>query len=82
MSRRRGELSPQKASAQEVGANIDGQIMAILHQTKGVMPPSPIRVALGLSIEKVAVALRRLEEQNRVLRAWQPNEHTLSVRTA
>ena len=81
-SRRRGELSPQEASAHEVRDNVDGQIMAMLHQAGGAMPQSHIRVALGLPIDEVAVALRRLEEQGRVLRAWQPNEYTFSVRTA
>jgi hypothetical protein len=81
-STRRGEVSPEEASAQEVRENLDGQIMAMLHQTGGAMPQSHIRVALGLPTDEVAVALRRLEEQGRILRAWQPNEYTFSVRTA
>jgi len=79
--RRFSEASPDEAAQEEVRRNLDGQIMAMLHQAGGAIPQSHIRVALGLATDEVAGALRRLEEQGRVARAWQAEEYTFSVRT-
>jgi hypothetical protein len=62
-SRRREETSPEKASAEQIRGHLEGQIMAMLHQAGRAMPQSHIRVALGIPIDELAVALQRLEEQ-------------------
>jgi uncharacterized membrane protein len=81
LSRRRPEVSPEEAAQAEIRGNLEGQIMAMLHQAGGAMSQSDIRAALGLSVEEVAAVLRRLEEEGRILRTWQAQEYTFSVRT-
>ncbi|MBU0608958.1 MAG: hypothetical protein KKI08_13820 [Armatimonadetes bacterium] len=81
-SRRRPEPSSEEAAQEETRQNLDGQIMAMLHQAGRAMPQSHMRVALSIPIDELAVALRRLEEQGRVLRTWQAEEYTFTVRTA
>jgi len=81
-SHRRPESSSEDAPPGEIRQNLDGQIMAMLHQAGRAMPQSHMRVALGIPIDELAVALRRLEEQGRVLRTWQAEEYTFTVRTA
>lgn len=81
-SRRRPESSSEDTAREEIKQNLDGQIMAMLHQAGRAMPQSHMRVALGIPIDELAVALRRLEEQGRVFRTWQAEEYTFTVRTA
>jgi hypothetical protein len=81
-SRRHPRASAEQAARDEIRENLDGQIMAMLHQAGGNVPQSQICAALGLPVAELAEALRRLEEEGQVRRAWQAEGYTFSVGTA
>jgi hypothetical protein len=74
--------APADRGQQSTRENIDGQIQSMLTQAGGAMDQTQIRANLGLPVEEVAAALRRLEDEGRITRLWQPDGYTYLVRTA
>ena len=63
-----------------VPENLDGQILAMLHQAGRAMAQTEIRANLDLPLDRVASILRDLEEKGRIHRHWQTDRYTFTVR--
>ena len=63
----------------EVEENLDGQIMAMLHQAGGSMLQTEIAANLDVSTECVACTLRDMVDSGRVHREWKAGEYTYRV---
>ncbi|MGC9319334.1 MAG: hypothetical protein ACP5KN_14980 [Armatimonadota bacterium] len=75
-----GENAGRKRSSQaEVEGNLEGQIMAMLHQAGGSMLQTEIAVNLDVSTECVACALRDMVDSGRVSREWRADQYTYRV---
>jgi uncharacterized membrane protein len=77
---RGGEASDQgHPSEREIEENLDGQILAMLHQAGGSMLQTEIAANLGLPAQRVATALRKLTDSGRVTRKWEAGRYTYRV---
>lgn len=77
---RGGEAPGRHRSAErEVEENLDGQIMAMLHQAGGSLLQTEIAANLGVSTERVACALRDMVDSGRVQRKWEADRYTYRV---
>lgn len=68
-----------RSDAEEVEANLEGQILAMLHQAGGSLLQTEISVNLDVPTEAVARTLRDLQDSGRVTRSWQAGEYTYRV---
>jgi len=71
-----GELA---ASGQKAPPNLDGQIMAMLHQMGRPVTQIEISLALDVPTATLASAMERLESSGWVRRTWDPAGYTYSV---
>ncbi len=78
-TRSRVTPAPADPGQQSIRENIDGQIQSMLFQAGGALDQIQIRANLGLPVEEVASSLRRLEDEGRITRIWQPNGYTYLV---
>ncbi len=77
IARRRG--GPSEADNAEVLENLDGQIMALLHQSGGDMTQAEICQALGAPLQAVTSMLHDMEERGWVTRRWVAERYTFRV---
>jgi len=82
LMRGRSGASRSETAEGEALENLDGQIMAMLHQAGGAMTQVQIRNALDLPLDRVASVLRELEERGEVHRSWDTDRYTYSVSAA
>lgn len=74
------EASRQQRSAErEVEENLDGQIMAMLHQAGGSLLQTEIAAKLSTGTERVARALREMVDSGRVNRNWEAGRYTYRI---
>jgi len=76
MTRRRGG---QDATDTASPAEVEGQIMAMLHQAGREMTQVEIRAVLDLPVERVESALSELERQGHIRRRWEADRLTFGV---
>jgi len=77
---RGGEASPtQRSGEREAEENLDGQIMAMLHQAGGPLLQTEIAANLSVSTERAALALRDMVDRGRVYRKWEADHYTYRV---
>ncbi|MFP4250425.1 MAG: hypothetical protein ACLFU7_12245 [Armatimonadota bacterium] len=67
------------SSEREVEENLDGQILAMLHQAGGSMLQTEIAANLNVSTECVACALRDMVDSGRVHRKWEAGRYTYRI---
>ncbi len=77
IARRRPTRS--EGTAPEVLENLDGQIMALLHQAGGDMTQAEICQALGAPLQAVASMLHDMQERGWVTRRWVAEHYTFRV---
>ncbi|MFO8079705.1 MAG: winged helix-turn-helix transcriptional regulator [Armatimonadota bacterium] len=77
----RGKERPgQQCSAErEVEENLEGEILAMLHQAGGSLLQTEIAANLNVSTERVARALRDMVDSGRVHRTWEAGRYTYRV---
>ncbi|MGD9495435.1 MAG: MarR family transcriptional regulator [Armatimonadota bacterium] len=64
------------SSAEGPHPNLEGQIMAMLHQAGKPLGQIEIALALDVATARVAVAARELEHKGWITRTWDPLEYT------
>jgi len=69
----------KRSAAREVEENLEGQIMAMVHQAGTPLSQIEIALALDVATAKVAAAARELERKGWITRAWDPLEYTYHV---
>jgi len=67
------------SSSDEPRPNLEGQIMAMLHQAGRPVSQIEISLALDVPAAKLASALEPLERRGWISRAWDPAGYTYSV---
>lgn len=69
-----------RSAQREVEDNLDGQIMAMLHQSGKPLSQLVIAGNLGLPVQRVAGVLKDLEDKGWVTRRWEADEYSYSVK--
>jgi uncharacterized membrane protein len=80
LTRREQTEGLSRSRQREVEENLEGQVMAMLHQAGGAMTQTEIRANLDLPVDRVASRLRELEEKGRIHRHWEADRYTFTVR--
>jgi len=80
LSRQSAAEGGSRSAPGAVEGNLDGQVMAMLHQSGE--PLSQLRIAanLDLPVQRVAGVLKDLEDQGQITRRWEAEEYTYSVK--
>lgn len=71
--------SSERFEKREVEENLEGQIMAMLHQAGGALLQTEIAANLDISVKRVAPILNALEEKRWIRREWRAGEYTYTV---
>lgn len=80
MMRDRATRGVQSEETDRKNLNLQGQIMAMLHQAGGALRQTEIATSLARPLERVALALHELERDGFVTREWVATDYTYAVR--
>ncbi len=80
MMRDRTTPGVQSQETDEKNLNLQGQIMAMLHQAGGALRQTEIATDLAQPLERIALTLHELERDGFVTRQWVATDYTYTVR--